>query len=152
MRTLTFSMSLVFGVSLLSFGASAQDAKKPAPAYKVDTSQSATTLKPGEQGALSFHIQPIEGKKVHPDAPLEIKLTDTAALKAAKKKLGRKDVVEKKAYDPEVRTTMQAVENGEHEVEAKLSFFLCDKEAGICERVEEKVVVSVVVGAEEPKK
>ncbi len=128
MRTLTFSMSLVFGVSLLSFGALAQDAKKPAPAYKVDTSQSATTLKPGEQGALSFHIQPIEGKKVHPDAPLEIKLTDTAALKAAKKKLGRKDVVEKKAYDPEVRTAS----GGEiSDISSKLlgnEFFLCDKE------------------------
>ena len=121
--------------------------EKKAPAYAVDTSHSSTALKTGEQGTLSFHIVPIEGKKVHPDAPLEITLSDSPALKPGKRKLGRKDVVEKKAYDPEVTTTVAAVEKGDHTVEAKLSFFLCDKDAGICERVEDKVVVTIAVDA-----
>lgn len=147
MRMFLSSLTLVLGVAFVANGAFAQEEKKKAPtkAYTVDTSKTSKTLKPGESGDLSFHIMPVEGKKVHPDAPLEIKLKDSPALKAGKSKLGRKDVVEKKAYDPEVRTTLQAVEKGEHAVEAQLSFFLCDKKAGICERVEEKVVVNVAV-------
>lgn len=146
MRTFVSSLALVLGGALLATGAFAQEEKKaPKKAFAVDTSKSSKSLKPGERGALSFHIQPVEGKKVHPDAPLEIKLKDSPALKAGKSKLGRKDVVEKTAYDPEVRTTLQAVEKGEHAVEAQLSFFLCDKDAGICERVEEKVVVNIAV-------
>ena len=51
--------------------------------YSLATTGSATTLKVGADGPFLLMITPKNGKKVHPDAPLEISFADNALLKPA---------------------------------------------------------------------
>ena len=77
--------------------------------YSLATTGSATTLKVGADGPFLLMITPKNGKKVHPDAPLEISFADNALLKPAKQKLGRGDLKEKSAKEPQVATTLRAL-------------------------------------------
>ncbi|MCP4502844.1 MAG: hypothetical protein GY822_23135 [Deltaproteobacteria bacterium] len=113
------------------------------PSFKVDTSKTSKSIKLGEPGVLSFHIQPLNGTKVHPDAPLSIKLKTPEGISTESKKLGRKNVKEKKAKDPLIETAITGKSKGKQEVTADLTFFLCTDTA--CDRVKEQVKVVVEV-------
>lgn len=150
--------SLALGL-LLAPAATAQDKKddkeeapkeddkkrKEGPAqkgdYEVDTSATSPEIKVNGDGKLSIHIKPIEGMKVHPQAPLEVRLTPSEGLKPARSKLGRKQVTDPEATAPELTCDLHAETAGDHKVEAELTFYLCSETR--CDRMKDKVVVAV---------
>jgi hypothetical protein len=111
--------------------------------YSLATTGSATTLKVGADGPFLLMITPKNGKKVHPDAPLEISFADNALLKPAKQKLGRGDLKEKSAKEPQVSTTLRALKPGTTSLEVTVSFFLCTD--AWCQRMSDRLLVPVTV-------
>ncbi len=111
--------------------------------YVLDTSASTGTIKLGSDGAFSLKITPKNGKKVHPDAPLEVALKESPLLKPAKTKLGRGDAVDKAAHDPEVTTTLKAQKAGNAVLEVSLSFFLCTD--AWCQRMSDRAEIPITV-------
>lgn len=111
--------------------------------YELDTSKTTTTLKVGGEGSFSLVIHPKAGKKVHPDAPLEVVFKVVPAAKPAKGKLSRSDVVDKAATAPELRTALRGVSKGSFNLEASVSFFICTDDW--CQRMTDKVTVPVTV-------
>lgn len=111
--------------------------------YAIDTSATSSKIKVNADGTFSLKITPKNGKKVHPEAPLEVSISDNANVKAQKGKLGRGDLKEKAAKDPEVTTTLRGVKAGATTVEATISFFLCTD--AWCQRMSDRVQVPVTV-------
>ena len=111
--------------------------------YSLDTSGTTAKLKVNGDGTFSLVITPRNGKKVHPDAPLEVTLKDNPALKPAKQKLGRTDVADKGAKAPEVRTSFKALKTGATTLDASVSFFLCTD--AWCQRMSDRVQIAVTV-------
>lgn len=111
--------------------------------YSLATTGSATTLKVGADGPFLLMITPKNGKKVHPDAPLEISFADNALLKPAKQKLGRGDLKEKSAKEPQVATTLRALKPGTTSLEVTVSFFLCTD--AWCQRMSDRLLVPITV-------
>jgi hypothetical protein len=111
--------------------------------YELDTSGTAAKLKVGESGKFSLVIKPKNGKKVHPDAPLEVTFKDPKGVKPQKGKLGRGDVKEKGAKAPELTTTLVGEKAGAHTLEASVSFFLCTD--AWCQRMSDRISVPITV-------
>ena len=111
--------------------------------YALDTSATTPRVKVNADGTFSLKITPKNGKKVHPEAPLEISLVDNGNLKPAKGKLGRGDLKEKAAKEPEVVTTLRGVKAGATTLEATLSFFLCTDAS--CQRMSDRVQIPITV-------
>jgi hypothetical protein len=111
--------------------------------YAFDTTGTATTLKKGTSGPFSLVITPKNGKKVHPDAPLEIAFVDNGHVKPAKQKLGRGDLKEKGAVAPHAQTTLQATKAGATTLQVNVSFFLCTD--AWCQRMSDRVEVPITV-------
>lgn len=111
--------------------------------YRLDTSSTTSELEVGKEGTFSIVIEPKNGTKIHPQAPLEVKLGSPAGVKVAKGKLGRGDVQDKEAKSPDMRTALHGEKRGEYVVEADVSFFLCTDEW--CQRMTDRVAVPVRV-------
>ncbi len=111
--------------------------------YTLDASATSTRLKVNDDGTFSVKIVPKNGKKVHNEAPLEVVVVDNAFLKPGKQKLGRADVKDKAAKDPEVSTTLRALKAGSTTLEAKISFFLCTD--AWCQRMSDRVQVPITI-------
>jgi hypothetical protein len=111
--------------------------------YALDATGTATTIKKGAAGSFSLIITPKNGKKVHPDAPLEISFVDNAWIKPAKQKLGRGDLVEKGAPAPHAQTTLQAMKAGTTNLTVNVSFFLCTD--AWCQRMTDRVELPITV-------
>jgi hypothetical protein len=147
----SFVRALPLVLAALSFGAAASPDATPAQDkkaagkgdYSLDTSKSSTEAKLKSDATFSITIVPASGLKIHPQAPLEVKLKTTDGLKAAKAKLGRADVKDAAAVAPELTTTVNAAAAGKQEVEASVSFFLCSD--SWCQRMTDKVVVPINV-------
>lgn len=118
--------------------------KSPTKAdFSVDTSGTTSTIAVKGQGKLSILIKPGDGLKVHPDAPLEIKLKTSNGLRSSKNKLGRGDVVDAKSTAPELACDINANAAGAQTVDAELSFFLCSD--SWCQRMKDRVTINVEV-------
>lgn len=148
----SLARSLLVVTSLFAVASLAEDAPSEKPPekktatksdYTLDVSATAVEGKVKSDLPFSLVIAPVEGLKVHPQAPLEVKLKTTDGLKAAKPKLGRADVKSAEAKSPELVTTLHASAAGKQEVEASVSFFLCSP--SWCQRMTDKVVVAVNV-------
>lgn len=111
--------------------------------YALDTTGTAATLKVGADGAFVLGITPKNGKKVHPDAPLEISFVDNAFVKPAKQKLGRGDLKEKGAVAPVAQTTLRGVKAGPTTLQVNVSFFLCTD--AWCQRMSDRAEMAVTV-------
>jgi hypothetical protein len=149
MLTVARAFSLV--VALVAVDAAAQDGATPAQDkkaagkgdYSLDTSKTSSSAAVKSDAVFSIVIVPASGLKIHPQAPLEVKLKTTEGLKPAKAKLGRADVKDAAALAPELSTTVNAAAAGKQEIEASVSFFLCSD--SWCQRMTDKVVVPVNV-------
>ena len=111
--------------------------------YTLDGSGTSTALKVGTDGTFSLKITPKNGKKVHPDAPLEVAIADNALVKAGKAKLSRGDLKDKASKEPEVTTSLRPLKAGTGTVDATVSFFLCTD--AWCQRMSDKVQIAVGV-------
>lgn len=123
-----------------------KDGKKKSPTkadFAIDTSQTSSSIKVKGKGKLSILIKPGEGLKVHPDAPLEVKVKTSSGLSSSKNKLGRGDVVDAKATAPELACDLNASAAGAQTVDAELSFFLCSD--SWCQRMKDRVTINVDV-------
>ena len=150
---MTAARLLVFAV-LVAWPASA-DAPSPAPAvrvaderatkddYVLDTSATTTKLKAAGDGTFSLKIVPKNGKKVHGEAPLEVAFIDNAVVKPGKQKLGRADLKDKGAQEPEATTTLRGLKAGTTTLEANVSFFLCTD--AWCQRMTDRIQVALTV-------
>ena len=121
----------------------AADDKATKDDYALDTSGTAAKVKVKGDGVFSLKITPKNGKKVHPDTPLEITIVDNAAIKPAKQKLGRSDLKEKGAKEPEVTTTLRGVKAGPTTLEVNVSFFLCTD--AWCQRMSDRVQIPLTI-------
>lgn len=112
--------------------------------YELDVSGTSQKIKVGSDGAFSLVIKPKNGKKVHPDAPLEVTFKDVkGGVRPEKSKLGRNDVVDKAAKAPEVRTKLRGEKAGAATIDVSVSFFLCTD--AWCQRMSDRVSVAVTV-------
>lgn len=111
--------------------------------YALDASGSASTLKVNGEGAFTLQITPKNGKKVHPDAPLEVVIADSALFKASKARLTRTDLKEKGSKTPTVTTTLRGSKAGTGTIDVTVSFFLCTD--AWCQRMSDKVTLPVTV-------
>src|SRR5678810_361765 len=108
-----FTLASLFALAVPSFAAQpSADEKATKDDYDLDVSGTDTKVKAGVDGKFSLVLRPKNGKKVHPEAPLEVSFKDPKGVKPAKAKLGRNDVVDKAAKAPEVRTTFRADKPG----------------------------------------
>jgi hypothetical protein len=121
----------------------AADDKATKDDYVLDTSATSAKIKVNGDGTFSLKITPKNGKKVHPEAPLEIALVDNANVKPQKGKLGRGDLKQKGAKEPEVTTALHGVKAGATTLEANLSFFLCTD--AWCQRMSDRVQIPITV-------
>jgi hypothetical protein len=129
----------------------AQAADTPAPPtdratkddYVLDVKKTTTALKMGADGAFSIVIMPKNGKKIHGDSPLEVKLGKSAQVKPEKEKLGRSDVVDKTTKDVELTTVLHPVQKGASSIGVDVSFFLCLDTW--CQRMSGRIEVPVTV-------
>jgi hypothetical protein len=136
------ALSLAF---LLAGTVHAADPKERATKddYELDVSGTDGKIKAGADGKFDLVIRPKNGKKVHPEAPLEVTFGNGAGVKPGKGKLGRNDVVDKASKAPEVKTTLHAERAGQYTVDASVSFFLCTD--AWCQRMTDRVSVPVTV-------
>ena len=112
--------------------------------YELDLKESAKSLKVGDKGEFSLLIKAKNGLKIHPEAPLSLKLTTSDGVNTLKSKLTREDVKKTEgSVDPDLRTQVDAKAKGEQKISGELSFFLCSKEW--CERVSDKIEHTIVV-------
>lgn len=111
--------------------------------YELDPTGTTGELKVGDQGTFSLIIRAKNGLKIHPQAPLEVKLKDAPGLKVEKQKLGRGDVANKGDAAPDLRTGLSAIAAGTHNVEADVSFFLCSDTW--CHRMTDRLSVGIKV-------
>lgn len=143
------AMSLA-AVLLLAGSALAEEKKKDRATkddYTIDVSGSSAAVKVGSKGVIKIVIKPKNETKIHPQAPLEISLTQPAGLVVEKKKLGRKDVKDKKAKAPELGCGVTGEKAGDYSVDADVSFFLCTE--SFCQRMTDRVSIAVKVEANE---
>lgn len=140
--TLALPVAAVAGVPAGTTAPVADD-KATKDDYAVDTSATSAKIKVNADGTFSLKITPKNGKKVHPEAPLEVSIVENAAIKAGKSKLGRGDLKEKGAKEPEVTTTLRGVKAGATTLEANISFFLCTD--AWCQRMSDRVQIPITV-------
>jgi hypothetical protein len=144
-------LALVLTVPLLAFAAVGALAAAPERVedkatkddYELDTSGTVQKIKAGETGAFSLVLKPKNGKKIHPDAPLEVTFKNNAGVKPAKQKLGRGDVADKASKSPEIKTTLTGEKAGSHTLEANISFFICTD--AWCQRMTDRIQVPITV-------
>lgn len=125
----------------------AQDDKKKDRAtkddYRIDTSGSSSEVTVGADGVIKLVLTPKNGTKIHPQAPLEVKLSEPDGIKLEKRKLSRGDISDKKAKDPTLSTELSGQKAGSYSVNADVSFFLCTDEW--CQRMTDRVSIPIKV-------
>lgn len=151
MTTMRLSIS---ALALLALPALAADVTAPATDrvaedratkddYALDGAGTSGALKLGADGTFSLKITPKNGKKVHPDAPLEVAIVDNALVKAGKAKLSRGDLKDKASKEPEVTTSLRPIKAGTGTIDATVSFFLCTD--AWCQRMSDKIQIPIAV-------
>lgn len=113
-----------------------------APTYRIDASESTTSVKTGGKGTVAIKIAPAEGYKVNEKGPLGLKLEAPQSIALDKDRLGRSDATGAPTA-PEFACGFTARENGEITVHA--TFIICDEAGTICEMKREKLTVAVDV-------
>jgi hypothetical protein len=140
MRAVILSISLVLATPGLAVADPEANAAK---SYRVETQGTTVALPAGGTGTLVLSIVPLEGTKVHPQAPLRIALSGTAGLKLTRDTLGRKDASDPKAAGPRFEVPFTAVTAGAQEARAKVEFYLCADDW--CARQTRDVSVAIAV-------
>lgn len=151
MRALRIPLAGLLAFALASASALAEGEGDKAPPkeratkddYELDLAATSPELKVGDSGTFSLVIRAKNGTKIHPQAPLEVKLKDGPGLKVEKQKLGRGDIANKGDAAPDLRTALKALAAGTHTVEADVSFFLCTD--AWCQRMSDRVSVGIKI-------
>ncbi len=96
-------------------------------AYKINASVQSGAVKAGDKVRLRIDIETIlPDAKVHPEAPIKVKLAAPDALKLPKEKLTRADGrPEGKGYRFDL--TADAAQAGNGNFEASVDFFICSE-------------------------
>lgn len=115
-------------------GGSASGSKE----YSVDVSGPQAA---GSETSCTLTVTPHEPWVLKAETPFNATLTTSAGLKVEKSKLDARDFVDAKAAAKAVKTDCVAESAGEHQLGAKLSFFLCTAE--ICKRMTDQVTVTI---------
>ncbi len=111
--------------------------------YKIVSEGTTTKLKAGANGKLVIQVVPQNGFKVSDETPFSLKLAATDGVKLDGTQFQRKDLVDPKAKDPQVKTGFRAEKKGEHTVSGDLVFFLCTEK--LCQRMTAKTSVKIAV-------
>lgn len=147
-QTQKIAQKLAVAAALVCLGTSsmalAQKKRASKDDYELSLTESAKALKVGDKGEFSLVIKAKNGLKIHPEAPLSLKLSASEGVTTLKNKLTREDVKKNEgSTDPDLRTQIDAKAKGEQKIAGELSFFLCSKEW--CERVSDKIEHTIVV-------
>lgn len=113
--------------------------------YTLDPSPTSSTLAVEAPGILGLRIVAKNGTKVHPQAPLELRVQAPEGLRLEKGKLSRSDVVAHSEAGTELRTEMRALRAGRFTVAGELSFFLCTD--AWCQRMTDEIQFEIEASA-----
>jgi len=147
---------LLLVTSLTVTGLVAGSPKPPAKPADIDISVAPGSVKPGGTAEVTLMLDPIEGVKInrYPKIKLQVPGQDGLVLQSeaavgndappppGKSKANYFDVL-----DPVVLSLKldESAEKGEHEIDAKLTYFVCVPASGFCapKRVAVKIPVDV---------
>lgn len=119
------------------------DEKATRDDYELSTAGTDAHVKVNAEGKFALVITPKNGKKIHPDAPLEVTFKPSKGVKPQKGKLGRADIVDKNAKEPRVVTSVRGEKAGATTMDADVSFFLCTD--SWCQRMSDRISVAITV-------
>ncbi|MFZ9888554.1 MAG: hypothetical protein ACO3JL_13735 [Myxococcota bacterium] len=111
--------------------------------YAFSTEGSVTSLPETTRGTLQFSLRALNGLKIHPEAPLELKFTSSDGLVVATPKLTRSDATEPEPGLLRFEAPVDATRAGPQRVDVELSFFLCTE--NWCQRMTDRGTVAVEV-------
>jgi len=109
--------------------------------YKIVTTPS--KLKAGAEGSLTISVIPGTGFHLSDETPFTVKLAAPEGVTLGTTQFARKDVVDPKAKDPQVQTTISAKTKGEKTLKSDLVFFLCTDK--LCQRMSVKHEFTIAV-------
>lgn len=107
--------------------------------YQIRKTDAVVTV--GSKGKASVTIAAKKGWHLNAEAPLSLKLGETAGLSTDKPKLGRADLALSTETEARFDVGVTASEPGTRTLEAEASFVLCQESA--CRPVREKVALAV---------
>ena len=107
------------------------------------TDGSTLKVKSGEKGTLVLSVVAMNGFKVSQETPFSAKLSPSTGVKLEGQQFARKDLVDPKAKDPQLKTTFTATAKGAQTVKADLVFFLCTDK--LCQRMTTSSDVKITV-------
>jgi hypothetical protein len=111
--------------------------------FKIVTDGSTLKVKHGEKGALVLSVVAMNGFKVSQETPFTVKLAPSAGVKLDTQQFARKDLVDPKAKDPQVKTSFTGTQKGAQNVKVDLIFFLCTDK--LCQRMTSSADVKIAV-------
>lgn len=111
--------------------------------YAFSTEGSVQSLPEGTRGLLQLSLRALNGLKLHPEAPLELKLSSSEGLAVVSPKLTRSDAAEPEPGLLRFETPVDAVRTGTQRVEIELSFFLCTE--AWCQRMTDRRSIAIEV-------
>lgn len=138
---------LVGATCLVAFLAHAETAapkdRATADDYAFSTEGSAQTLREGDRGTLQLSLRALNGLKIHPEAPLELKLSSSEGLVVVSPKLTRADAAEPESGLLRFETPVDASRAGAQRVDVEFSFFLCTD--AWCQRMTDRRSLAIEV-------
>jgi hypothetical protein len=143
LRALVLSLSALVALAFAPGARAAEVGGEAARSYRIETEGTTRQLASGGAGKLVLAIVPLEGRHVHPAAPLKIAISGTPGLKLSKDVLGHKDAVDPAAEGPRFEVPFTATAPGAQEARARLDFFICSDEW--CVKQSRDVTVAVDV-------
>jgi len=103
----------------------ADPAADAATSYRIDTAGTTQQVAVGKPGRIVLSIVPIGKIHVDPRAPLKIALEAPPGLNLSRTSLGKSDPVDPNAAGRRFEVPFVAEKAGNHDVKAKLDFFVC---------------------------
>ena len=121
-----------------SIGADAPKKEEALYALSFDAPKAA---KAGADAACLLTITPKSGWTLKTNTPFKMEVSSTEAVKLPKTKFTAKDFMDAKDPNKKVNAGFKATKAGKHDIDAKLTFFVCSD--SICKRQKDAAKCSV---------
>lgn len=121
-----------------SIGADAPKKEEPLYGLSFDAPKAAKT---GAAAACLLTITPKSGWTLKTNTPFKMEISSNAAVELPQIKFTAKDFVDAKEPNKRINTGFKATKAGKHDIDAKLTFFVCSDT--ICKRQKDAAKCSV---------
>lgn len=132
-------MGLLLGMAALLVAPAAHAKNK----YTLEVKSDPAEVKQGAKATYEITITPAEGYVLKVETPFKATLKSSDGLTLEKTKFSAKDFADPKAPSKSVKTAFSASKAGPAEIQADVTFFICNDQ--LCERfqAEPKLTLSV---------